>query len=191
MIKQIRQEKGDMTQVPLSAATKKVIWQQGVQATPDPMSLDGSQHCPHEVTVKIPRLWSRWLEITEGNRPYRQARHAEALADATANELLLEECRREVRKQEKESIGVARLKKEKPSETLSGPNYFDGVWQGAAIIREGIWQNAAIAATIGGNRLVWPTGLVSEVEISDLCITIPSGRPRDFHRGTLEDNQLH
>ena len=92
MMRQIRQAKGDMAQIPLSAATKKVIWQQGVQATPDQMSQlpDGSQYCPQEVTVKIPELLSRWFQITKGNRPYRQARQAEALADATANELRLE-----------------------------------------------------------------------------------------------------
>ena len=58
----------------------------------------------------------------EGNRSYRRARQAEALAEATANELLLEECRKEVRKQKKEKIGVAFVKTEKPSESLSGPD---------------------------------------------------------------------
>ena len=52
----------------------------------------------------------------ENSRPLRQARQAEALAEKAANELLLEECRKEVKKQKKKYIGVAFMKK---SETAS------------------------------------------------------------------------
>ena len=175
MIKQIRQANGEMALIPMSAATKKVVWLQGVQATPDPMSQlpDGSQYCPIEVTKKIPEFLRRWFQIMEWNRPYRRT----VFAEATAKELLLEECRKEARKQKKERIRVATVKKGKPSKTLSGPDYFDGEWQGAAIIR--------------GNELEWPNGMVVKVEISNLSITIPGAGPGEFHRGSLANNQIH
>ena len=95
------------------AATKKVLWRKRVQVTPDPMSqlLVGASHSPMEIIMVLPEAIWRWFQIMEGNRPYRQARQAEALAKKAANELLLEECRKEVKMLKKKHIGVAFIKK--------------------------------------------------------------------------------
>ena len=61
MMRLMRQTKGPIALMPLSVATKKVVWRQGVQVTPDPMSQlpGGSQFC----FLKLPgRFQSAWRD---------------------------------------------------------------------------------------------------------------------------------
>ena len=98
----------------MDAATKKVVWRaaatavQRVQATPDPMSLMilGESHSALHLYLLIPEFVGRWFQIMEENRPLRQAEQAEK----AANELLLEECREEVKNMKKEKNKAASTK---------------------------------------------------------------------------------
>ena len=115
MIRQMRKAKGEMALIPMDAATKKVVWRaaatavQRVQATPDPMSLmpHGESHSALHLYSLIPEFVGRWFQIMEENRPLRQAEQAEK----AAHELLLEECREEVKKIKKERNKAASTKK--------------------------------------------------------------------------------
>ena len=146
--KMIRQMKQGISS--MDVATKKVIWRasasavQRVQATPDPMSaisLGGSHSALYLRTLIQEFVW-RWFQIMKGHRPYRQARQAEALAEKAANEILLEECRKEVRRLKKNKIGVAFVKREKSLPTLPEADSFDGEWKGAATIRARVQDSA-------------------------------------------------
>ena len=83
MLRQMKKSKGEVALIQMDAATKKVVWRQGVQATPDPMSLMplGESHSALHLYSLIPEFVRRWFQIKENSRPLRQARQAEALAD--------------------------------------------------------------------------------------------------------------